>query len=102
MNLSRALRGHRFKHPTILLAHQPNAVQQVLNQYAGFDLILCGHTHGGQFFPMHLPIYLFNPFFAGLYKYKGTHIFVSSGTYFYSVPLRIFSQPEIAILTLVG
>lgn len=101
MKLSKALSGKSAKYPTILLAHQPKAAQQALNQFSDIDLILSGHTHGGQFFPMHIPIYLFNPFFAGLYKHKEIYVYVSSGTYFYGIPLRIGSTPEITILTLV-
>ncbi len=100
MKLSQALDGRHDKFPTILLAHQPWAAHQALNQYQDIDLILSGHTHGGQFFPMHIPIYYYNPFFAGLYKEKETFVYVSSGTYFYSVPLRIGSTPEITVLTL--
>ena len=102
MKLSKALSGKSTKYPTILLAHQPQAAQQALNQFADIDLILSGHTHGGQFFPMHIPIYLYNyPFFAGLYKERETYVYVSSGTYFYGVPLRIGSTSELTILTLV-
>lgn len=100
MKLSQALDGRLNKFPTILLAHQPWAAYQAVNQYNDIDLILSGHTHGGQFFPMHIPIYFYNPFFAGLYKEKETFIYVSSGTYYYSVPLRIGSTPEITVLTL--
>ena len=100
MKLSQALSGRRNNSPTILLAHQPRAARLALNEDQNIDLILSGHTHGGQFFPMHIPIYFYNPFFSGLYKEKETFVYVSSGTYFYSVPLRIGSTPEITILTL--
>lgn len=100
MKLPQALGGRHDKFPTILLAHQPWAAHQALKEYQDIDLILSGHTHGGQFFPMHIPIYFYNPFFSGLYKEKETFVYVSSGTYFYSVPLRIGSTPEITVVTL--
>lgn len=100
MKLPQALSGRHDKFPTILLAHQPWAARQALKEYQDIDLILSGHTHGGQFFPMHIPIYFYNPFFSGLYKEKETFVYVSSGTYFYSVPLRIGSTPEITVVTL--
>ena len=56
---------------------------------------------GGSFSPMHIPIYLYNPFFAGLYSHKKTLVYVSSGTVFYGVPLRLASTCEITVLTLV-
>lgn len=100
MKLSQALSGRHNKFPTILLAHQPWAAYQALKEHQDIDLILSGHTHGGQFFPMHIPIYFYNPFFSGLYKEKETFVYVSSGTYFFSVPLRIGSTSEITVLTL--
>lgn len=102
MKLSQALSGRYSKFPTVLLAHQPWAAKRALDQYQDIDLILSGHTHGGQFFPLHIPIYLYNPFFAGLYKHQETFIYVSSGTYFFSIPLRIGSTSEITILTLTS
>ena len=101
MKLAAALDVHDSKHTTIFLAHQPYAAKQALLRYPDIDLVLCGHTHGGQFFPLHIPIYFFNPFFAGLYNHNGTYVYVSSGTFYYNIPLRIGSTPEITILTLV-
>lgn len=101
MKLAAALNGYDNKRTTILLAHQPNAAKQALSQYPDIDLVLSGHTHGGQFFPLSVPVYLGNPFFAGLYHYNGTYVYVSSGTFYYNVPLRLGSTPEITILTLV-
>lgn len=100
MKLSQALNGRSSRFPTVLLAHQPKAAQQALDKYQDIDLILSGHTHGGQFFPMNIPIYFFNPFFSGLYKYKETYVYVTSGTYFAAAPLRIGSQAEITVLSL--
>ncbi|XP_022790037.1 transmembrane protein with metallophosphoesterase domain-like [Stylophora pistillata] len=100
MKLSQALNGRSRRFPTVLLAHQPKAAQQALDKYQDIDLILSGHTHGGQFFPMNIPIYFFNPFFSGLYKYKETYVYVTSGTYFAAAPLRIGSQAEITVLSL--
>lgn len=101
MKLAEALSAKLDKYPTILLAHQPRAAQQALMQFAGIDLILCGHTHGGQFFPFNILVYFFNPFFSGLYKQKDTFVYVSSGTYFYGIPFRIGSRKEITLITLV-
>ena len=101
MNLKQALQDRNPNFPTILLAHQPHAAKQAINSYNNIDLILSGHTHGGQLFPMHIPIYLWNPFFAGLYKMKETWIYVSSGTVYWGVPMRIGSTPEITIITLI-
>jgi len=101
MDLAKALKDRDSKYPTILLAHQPHAARKALDMYDNIDLILSGHTHGGQFFPLHIPVYLWNPFFRGLYKMKDTQIYVSSGTVYWGIPLRIGSTPEISVITLI-
>jgi predicted MPP superfamily phosphohydrolase len=102
MNLKQALQNRQKKYPTILLAHQPQAAKLALKEFHDIDLILSGHTHGGQFFPLHIPIYMWNPFFAGLYRHKETWVYVSSGTMYWGIPLRIGSWPEITTITLVN
>lgn len=61
-----------------------------------------GHTHGGQIFPLTFLSYLVNPFFAGLYKIEGrdTHVYVSTGTQYWGVPMRIATSMEITLTTL--
>jgi predicted MPP superfamily phosphohydrolase len=83
----------------ILLAHQPNSIMEAGD--LGFDLQLSGHTHGGQYFPGNLIIYLAQKFVAGLHKYKNTLIYISRGTGYWGPPLRIGSPSEITKLVLV-
>jgi len=45
-NLERACRDLDPEAPAVLLAHSPEIFRQAA--HAGFDLMLCGHTHGGQ------------------------------------------------------
>ncbi len=46
-----------------------------------FDLVLAGHTHGGQIFPFHLLAKPANDnFLAGLYDVNGSQMYVSRGT----------------------
>jgi len=63
---------------TILLKHRPAVNKKSLGL---FDLQLSGHTHGGQFFPLHLAIPFFYRHMRGLSK-VGDHsyIYVSRGT----------------------
>ncbi|XP_032218413.2 transmembrane protein with metallophosphoesterase domain [Nematostella vectensis] len=103
MRLSAALDGRDPHHTTtILLAHQPQAALQAIQQYPDIDLVLSGHTHGGQFFPLHIPIYLWNPFFSGLYRYTDTWIYVNPGTMYWGIPFRIGSTPEITVFTIIA
>lgn len=68
--------------PSILLAHQPKFVRQ--NDVSAFDLVLCGHTHAGQVFPMSLFVWLDQHYIHGLYELsKKTKLYVSSGAGFW-------------------
>ena len=82
----------------MLLAHQPLSVYEAAR--SGFDLQLCGHTHGGMF-----PLYrwmrsLSQPYQAGLYKYENTWLYVNSGTGYWGIPWRYETPPEITHLKL--
>ncbi len=82
----------------ILLAHQPQSVYKAAQ--AGFDLQLCGHTHGGMFPLCRWLRSLTHPFQAGLYKYKNTQLYVNSGTGYWGIPWRYKTPPEITHLKL--
>ncbi|EAI0690257.1 metallophosphoesterase [Campylobacter coli] len=87
--------------PSILLAHQPKTA--LLYDLSNFDLVLSGHTHGGQIFPFMLLVKLQQGFVHGLYDLsKNTKLFVSSGAGFWGPSLRVFAPNEIAILNLKG
>jgi len=63
-------------------------------------IFVLGHTHAGQIFPFSILVYLLNPFFHGLYKYKKSYVYVSQGCAYYGIPVRLFSHPEITEVTL--
>lgn len=87
--------------PSILLAHQPKTA--LLYDLSDFDLVLSGHTHGGQIFPFMLLVKLQQGFVHGLYDLsKNTKLFVSSGAGFWGPSLRVFAPNEIVILNLKG
>ena len=99
MDIHSALGGRVKDHTTILIAHQPSAMKEALEW--GVELILGGHTHGGQFFPVCIPVYLFNPFFAGLYQpTDNTYVYVNTGTFYYMVPIKHWFRREIAVFHL--
>jgi len=56
---------------------------------------ISGHTHGGQMMPMTILGYFANPFFAGLYTYRNGQVYVTHGTMYWGIPMRMFSQSEI-------
>lgn len=80
----------RFK---ILLAHRPQSCYEA--EKAGFDLMVCGHTHGGQFFPFTLIVGFFNAFSRGMNHYKRLMVYVNVGTGFWGPPLRLGARAEI-------
>ena len=100
MDIHKALSGRTEKIPTIVLAHQPRAAAEVIH-WNDVKLVLSGHTHAGQILPLMLPIYIYNPFFAGLYEpLPRTYVYVSAGTHYYMLPYRHY-RPEITHLTLM-
>ncbi|EAJ7128919.1 metallophosphoesterase [Campylobacter upsaliensis] len=100
-DLARAKVDLNLSKPSILLAHQPKTTQ--LYDVSDFDLILSGHTHGGQIFPFALLVKLQQGFVSGLYPLsEKTQLFVSRGAGFWGPSLRTFSQSELVILNLRG
>lgn len=89
----------------ILLAHAPNAAAAA--QKNNIDLVLAGHTHGGQInIPFITPrIIPARPegkgFVKGLYKLGGkTQMYVNRGIGYTLIPFRFLVPPEITVITL--
>eukprot|EP00062_Callorhinchus_milii_P021449 gi/632978180/ref/XP_007905764.1/ PREDICTED: transmembrane protein with metallophosphoesterase domain-like [Callorhinchus milii] len=96
MDLEKALDGCSPTDAIVLLAHQPLAAKRALQTRPDISLILSGHTHAGQIFPLSIGAYLLNPFFVGLYKAgENSFIYVTPGTVFYGIPMRLGSRAEI-------
>lgn len=87
--------------PCIVLAHQPKAIHLLEDRRC--DLMLSGHTHGGQIFPFGVMVIIDQPYLAGLYQHNAnTQIYVSRGTGYWGPPLRIMAPSEISELHIVG
>ena len=86
--------------PTVLLAHQPKYLKD-LEDTKNINLILCGHTHGGQIFPFNLLVKLEQPYVRGLYEHnENTQVYINKGTGFWGPPMRLGASSEITILNL--
>jgi predicted MPP superfamily phosphohydrolase/uncharacterized protein YhhL (DUF1145 family) len=96
---ARAFPKEPVEGPTLLLAHQPKSIFGAAK--AGFDMMVCGHTHAGQFFPANLAVRFFNPYHHGLHRHEKTWVYVNAGTGFWGPPLRLFVPPEITLFRLV-
>jgi len=86
----------------ILLDHQPVELPQAAD--AGIDLVLCGHTHRGQFFPGNLITSLIykkaGGTHYGCWKKNNTQAIVSSGAGLWGPPIRIGTNSEVAVIDL--
>src|SRR5439155_24083867 len=87
--------------PRVVLAHNPWTVEHLADHRC--DLMLSGHTHGGQ---VNLPglgrITLGRKgrrYAAGMYRCGGTHLYVNKGVGF-GFRVRYGVRPEVAVLTL--
>lgn len=87
--------------PTIVLCHNPKG-RELLDSYH-WDLMLSGHTHGGQirlpFFSAPLLMMEGETMAAGFYPYQGKHVFVTPGIG-YVGPGRFNCPPEINLVTI--
>ena len=85
--------------PTVLLAHQPRYVEEVAGNRV--DLMLCGHTHGGQIYPFRALVKLQQPYIAGLYRHDDKlQVYVNKGTGFWGPPMRLGASAEITHIRL--
>lgn len=84
--------------PMIVLDHNPNNIKESVQNHV--DLVLCGHTHRGQLFPINLFTKWANGkrYFYGYEKFGTTHAVITSGVGFFELPVRICSSNEIAEL----
>lgn len=90
--------------PTILLSHRPYFLPQAAE--AGIDLVLSGHTHGGQIVLARIgghaftPAALSSPYVAGPYAIGKTSMYVSRGIGTVAIPVRLNCPPELTRITL--
>jgi predicted MPP superfamily phosphohydrolase len=84
----------------ILLRHSPNNVEDILN--GNEDLIICGHTHGGQ---VRMPLIgaivapgqgLFPKLDKGIFRIDDTNLYIDSGLGNSAAPIRAFNPVQIS------
>lgn len=98
-NLEKALSNIPMTEETVLLAHQPKAVYEAAKH--GVGLVLSGHTHGGQIWPITKLVFLQQPYNKGIFRHDDTtQIYVSQGTGYWGPPMRLGSSNEITEITL--
>ncbi len=100
-DLDQAFAGVDPSAACIVLAHNPRTVERLNGRRC--DLMLSGHTHGGQ---IHVPG-LGRPvlskkarrFAAGFYRHRNTYIYVNKGVGF-GFRFRFGVRPEVTVITL--
>ena len=107
-NLAKAMQGTENNVSKILLAHGPEIMAQKPEK-KGIDLILVGHTHGGQ---INIPVLrrALKPikplskwgrqYLAGLFEINSTYLYVNRGVGASLIPIRFNCPPEIAVIEL--
>jgi uncharacterized protein len=80
----------------ILLAHQPIFAKSAVEKQ--YDLMLSGHTHGGQYIPWSWVVHLIYRFASGLYRTASMLVYVNDGTGYWGAPVRIGTRLEITVL----
>lgn len=102
-NYDRALAGRRAGTPTVVLAHSPVAFPDLAARKV--DLVLSGHTHGGQvragalggpWLPKGSADYA-----HGWYAQDGVGMLVSAGLGWSLLPVRLGVKPEVSMIELV-
>jgi len=88
--------------PVVLMVHEPDVLPHVARY--NVDLMLSGHTHGGQIRlpflpPMHLPP-LGKLYAEGLFRLGPTQLYVNRGVGTVVLPMRFNCPPEITEITL--
>lgn len=99
VNLWRTLNQSNKDDYKILLSHTPKIVDSLSNGLV--DMVLSGHTHGGQIFPFHLLVKQANQYLAGEYKVNGTYLYVSRGAGTWGPTMRLFAPSDIVIINLL-
>lgn len=87
----------------LLLCHNPGNFPS--SRDMGFDLMLAGHTHGGQ---LNLEIaranlniaLVYTPYVRGLYTENGKSVYVTSGLGTVAAPVRLGAPPEVSLIRL--
>lgn len=88
-----------YEYPTIVLWHEPDMADYLPR---GLDLMLSGHSHGGQFVTPwgYAPVRtkLGRKYLRGLYTEPDVPVFVTTGLATTGPPARLFCPPEALIL----
>ncbi len=95
--LAKAL-GGRPPGATVLLSHSPMEANRCAAM--GVDLMLSGHTHGGQIWPFGWAVRLAYKYISGCYRVGEMTLIVSRGAGTWGPRMRLFGRSEIGRIVL--
>ena len=101
-DINKTLEGREEEESIILLSHNPDAVLFGVTALA--DLVISGHTHGGQIrLPWvgsvsEIPDLLGREYDRGLFDYKEQQLFITTGVGETGPRARLFNPPQINLL----
>lgn len=97
-SLQDLLSGVDTKKPVLVIDHNPLGIDEGIQ--AGAALVVCGHTHKGQFFPAtYFTRWAYGDRgFYGHTQTGSTHSVVSSGAGYFQLPVRIGTNSEVVAL----
>jgi predicted MPP superfamily phosphohydrolase len=84
---------------TILLHHSPVGLQYVTQ--GNIDVMLSGHTHGGQIWPFTIVAKFQFPLSPGVHKIENTWFLVSQGAGTFGPWMRLGTSNEMQVVRLV-
>jgi predicted MPP superfamily phosphohydrolase len=85
--------------PSVLAHHSPVGMRYAAE--GNIDLMLSGHTHGGQFFPGTALVKYRFPMYRGRYRIGGTTLLVSQGAGTFGPWMRLGSRNEVQVVDLI-
>ncbi len=96
LSFNELLKGADMNLPVILAVHNPKRIREA--EDAGADLMLSGHTHSGQLWPI---TYITRAIYELSYGYRkvgSMHAYVSSGYGSWGPPARVGTDTEVVLL----
>lgn len=93
ISIEKIMKGVDKEKPVLVFTHRPKQLEELSR--AGVDVVLCGHTHGGQYPLGFLAILAANDMNYGLKKYDTMSAITTSGAGGYGIPSKLTVPSEI-------
>ncbi|MFH1787784.1 MAG: metallophosphoesterase [Candidatus Altiarchaeota archaeon] len=102
-NISPTLKPVEDEDFVVLVSHNPQYADELDTSLV--DLMLSGHTHGGQVLPVrlmapHMSGWLRQTYMSGVYELDTLKLIVSNGVGMVFLPIRFMSPPEVVLVEL--